>query len=77
MEDEKVYRHTHALTLDLVRTGKLTGLRIDHVDGLYDPLGYLRRLRREAGTVYLTVEKILSFDEDLPAAMAGRGHHGL
>ncbi len=65
------------LIFKLVREGKFTGLRIDHVDGLYDPLGYLERLRREAGNFYLTVEKILGFDEDLPAALAGRGHHGL
>ena len=55
------------LIFKLAREGKFTGLRIDHVDGLYDPLGYLDRLRREAGDVYLTVEKILGVDEELPA----------
>ena len=67
VEDEKVFRYTQALIIKLAREGKFTGLRIDHVDGLYDPLGYLERLRREAGDVYLTVEKILGFDEELPA----------
>ncbi len=67
VEDEKVFRHTQALAIKLARAGQFTGLRIDHVDGLYDPLRYLRRLRREAGDVYLTVEKILGFEEELPS----------
>ncbi len=48
VEDEKVFRHTHALIIKLAREGKFTGLRVDHVDGLYDPLGYLERLRRDS-----------------------------
>ena len=66
MEDEKVYRHIHQLVNRLVREGKFTGLRIDHIDGLYDPLSYLRWLRRDNGSAFLTVEKILAYDEDLP-----------
>lgn len=49
VEDERVFRHTHSLIFKLVREGKFTGLRIDHIDGLYDPLTYLRRLRQELG----------------------------
>jgi (1->4)-alpha-D-glucan 1-alpha-D-glucosylmutase len=76
MEDEKVYRQTHALVMKLVREGKFTGLRVDHVDGLYDPLSYLKWLRRDAGTAYLTVEKILSLEEDLPAIWPVQGTTG-
>jgi (1->4)-alpha-D-glucan 1-alpha-D-glucosylmutase len=76
MEDEKVFAHTHALVIKLARHGKITGLRIDHVDGLYDPLGYLKRLRRETGDLYLTVEKILAFDEELPPAWPVEGTSG-
>jgi (1->4)-alpha-D-glucan 1-alpha-D-glucosylmutase len=46
MEDPLVFRETHAFVLELIREGKVTGLRIDHVDGLYDPLTYLERLQR-------------------------------
>ena len=53
-----------------------TGLRIDHVDGLYDPLGYLMRLRRDLPDTYLVVEKILAFDEDLPAEWPVQGSTG-
>ena len=42
VEEEKVFRHTQALAIRLAREGQFTGLRIDHVDGLYDPLRYLR-----------------------------------
>ena len=76
MEEEKVYRHTHALILKFVREGKFTGLRVDHVDGLYDPLRYLRRLRLDSGDAYLSVEKILSFDETLPEMWPVQGTTG-
>jgi len=76
MEDEKVYRHTHALALKLAAEGKFTGLRVDHVDGLYDPLRYLQWLRRDVPASYLTVEKILGFDEDLPALWPVQGTTG-
>jgi (1->4)-alpha-D-glucan 1-alpha-D-glucosylmutase len=41
-------------------------LRIDHIDGLYDPLNYINRIKQELPQIYLTVEKILALDEDLP-----------
>lgn len=46
MEDPIVFRETHALVFKLIREGRVTGLRIDHVDGLYDPLSYLERLQK-------------------------------
>ncbi len=45
-EDPAVFDGTHAFLLDLARKGRLTGLRIDHIDGLHDPAGYLRRLQQ-------------------------------
>jgi (1->4)-alpha-D-glucan 1-alpha-D-glucosylmutase len=47
MEDPRVFDETHDLVLRWVAEGALDGLRIDHVDGLLDPLGYLERLRGE------------------------------
>jgi len=44
MENEEVFYETHRLILRLLAEGKVTGLRIDHPDGLLDPAGYLRRL---------------------------------
>ncbi len=55
--------------LDLARTGRVTGLRIDHIDGLWDPACFLRRLDTAASAdrrMYLVVEKILGRDEPLP-----------
>ncbi len=66
VEDLRVFNKTHALISDLVESGKVTGLRIDHIDGLYDPTEYLKRLREKVGDVYITVEKILEEKEDLP-----------
>jgi (1->4)-alpha-D-glucan 1-alpha-D-glucosylmutase len=48
MEVPQVFEATHRLVLDLVRQGKVTGLRIDHADGLWDPGGYLRQLQQGA-----------------------------
>jgi (1->4)-alpha-D-glucan 1-alpha-D-glucosylmutase len=76
VEDENVYRHTHALLSRLAREGKFTGLRVDHIDGLYDPLGYLRWLRRDHGDAYITVEKILSLEEELPGRWPVQGTTG-
>jgi (1->4)-alpha-D-glucan 1-alpha-D-glucosylmutase len=44
-EEPAVFEATHAFVLDLVVAGKITGLRIDHPDGLFDPLGYFQALQ--------------------------------
>jgi (1->4)-alpha-D-glucan 1-alpha-D-glucosylmutase len=76
MEDPSVFELVHAFALDLVRRGYLDGMRIDHVDGLFDPVDYLVRLRQRGQELrrqadgnrnfYVVVEKILSQDEELP-----------
>ncbi len=45
VEDPAVFEETHRLIFKLVETGKITGLRIDHADGLRDPEDYIRRLQ--------------------------------
>ncbi len=66
VEDAKVFDDTHRLILDLVHSGTVDGLRVDHVDGLADPKAYLERLRNEAGRdCHITVEKILGDGEDI------------
>nr|WP_318383914.1 malto-oligosyltrehalose synthase [uncultured Enterobacter sp.] len=68
VEDDTVFDDTHRLILELVHSGAVDGLRVDHVDGLADPKGYLERLRQKAGDdCYITVEKILGEGEHLPA----------
>ncbi|RJX29992.1 MAG: malto-oligosyltrehalose synthase [Desulfurivibrio sp.] len=47
VENEAVFAETHGFVLRLVGEGKVTGLRVDHVDGLYDPAAYLRRLQEQ------------------------------
>ncbi len=46
MEDPVVFDEVHRFAFELVRRGAVTGLRIDHVDGLFAPGDYLRRLQR-------------------------------
>lgn len=75
-EDPEVFQATHALILRLVAEGAVQGLRVDHVDGLRDPQGYLERLRDAAGGAYLLVEKILGPGEQLPAAWPVDGTTG-
>jgi (1->4)-alpha-D-glucan 1-alpha-D-glucosylmutase len=76
VEDEHVLSHTHGLIFDLIERGIVTGLRIDHVDGLYDPTGYLQRVRGRAPTAYIAVEKILEMNEDLPTFWPVQGTTG-
>ena len=59
MEDELVYLDSHSRVLEWLRAGELDGLRIDHPDGLRDPPEYLRRLRSDAPSAWIVVEKIL------------------
>lgn len=66
VEDEQVFQSVHELALGWVRDGAVDGLRVDHVDGLRDPRGYLERLRREAPDAWLLVEKIVIGDEKVP-----------
>ncbi len=68
MENESVFEITHRFVLDLLRQGKVEGLRIDHPDGLYDPAEYFRRLRRElkGEETYVVIEKILTGEEKIP-----------
>ena len=77
MELPEVFNATHRLLLELIGTGAVTGLRVDHPDGLYLPREYFRKLQRRSaaalGTalppdgraIHLVVEKILSGNETL------------
>jgi (1->4)-alpha-D-glucan 1-alpha-D-glucosylmutase len=76
MEDEEVFRYIHGLVLGLLKEGNIDGLRIDHIDGLYDPTAYLARLRKEAGDAFIVVEKILESSERLPDSWPVQGTTG-
>jgi (1->4)-alpha-D-glucan 1-alpha-D-glucosylmutase len=77
MEDPAVFEVTHRLLFRLVREGAVTGLRIDHPDGLYDPADYFRRLQDGAGgEIYVVAEKILAPGEQLPDSWPTAGTTG-
>lgn len=79
MENPAVFQATHQLIFRLVKEGLVDGLRIDHPDGLYDPLNYFTQLvsmtafdngdqtpGQAPSNFYLVVEKILGRSEQLP-----------
>jgi (1->4)-alpha-D-glucan 1-alpha-D-glucosylmutase len=74
-EDPQVFEETHAIFGRWIRDGLLHGFRVDHIDGLRDPRGYLERLRglaearrQQVSSVFpVFVEKILAHDEPLPS----------
>jgi (1->4)-alpha-D-glucan 1-alpha-D-glucosylmutase len=77
MEEAEVFEATHRLIFRLVHEGTVTGLRIDHPDGLYDPAEYFRRLQDWAGgELYVVAEKILAPGEQLPDSWATAGTTG-
>jgi (1->4)-alpha-D-glucan 1-alpha-D-glucosylmutase len=71
VERSAVFEATHAKIFELISTGLVDGLRVDHIDGLADPRGYCRKLRRRVNAlapgrhVPIFVEKILGEGETL------------
>jgi (1->4)-alpha-D-glucan 1-alpha-D-glucosylmutase len=76
VEEPDVFAATHGLLLGLVAEGLIQGLRIDHPDGLADPLRYLRQLATAAGGAWIVAEKILAAGEELPPDWACAGTTG-
>ncbi|MCD5412281.1 MAG: malto-oligosyltrehalose synthase [Thermodesulfovibrionales bacterium] len=58
VEDTVVFEEVHKLLLRLIREGSVTGLRVDHIDGLYDPAEYFRQLQQNC-----SVQRQLGFIE--------------
>ncbi len=69
MERANCFGDSHRLVFELIERGDVDGLRLDHVDGLYDPVGYCDLLRSEAELlghpIYLVAEKILAPGQNL------------
>ncbi len=76
VEDPDVFDEMHRLVLGWVEDGAVDGLRIDHPDGLADPVGYLQRLREVAPNTWIVAEKVLVDDEALPDAWPVDGTTG-
>ncbi len=77
IQNEKVFTRYHQLIEEWVKNKMIDGLRIDHIDGLFNPAEYLDRLRKLVGEgVPLYVEKILEEDETLPGHWPIQGSTG-
>ncbi len=72
VEDEKIFARAHDLLFDLVRQGRIQGVRLDHIDGFADPAAYLERLQSSLGPgFYVLVGKIPGIRRR-PARLADR-----
>ena len=84
VDDPLTFDAGHSVVLRLATKGLVTGFRIDHIDGLRDPLGYLWRLQEKSHSgaevrpkdFYVLVEKILSVGENLPSEWPVHGTTG-
>ncbi len=77
IQQQEVFETYHQKILEWVKEGIFQGLRIDHIDGLYDPTLYLEQLRQMAGPeTYIVVEKILEKGERLPDYWPVQGTSG-
>ena len=75
-ERKSVFNSTHQLTIEEVQKGNISGIRIDHLDGLFDPQQYLERLEAKIPDTYIVVEKILQPGEILPSNFPIKGNTG-
>lgn len=77
IQKEQVFDHWHAMLREWIVNGWVDGLRIDHIDGLYDPSAYLQMLRSKLNNeLYVVVEKILEEDEKIPGDWPVQGTTG-
>jgi (1->4)-alpha-D-glucan 1-alpha-D-glucosylmutase len=77
VENPEVFEARNRLILELITQNQVTGVRIDHIDGLHDPVNYLTKLQsRLGGKFYVVVEKILEHGEVLPRSFQCAGTTG-
>jgi (1->4)-alpha-D-glucan 1-alpha-D-glucosylmutase len=77
VEDPRVFAATHALLGDLLASGFVHAVRVDHPDGLFDPAKYFAMLQAlGGGDLYVLAEKILSAGEALPRGWRVAGTTG-
>ncbi len=76
IENTTVFTAVHGAVMGWIDKGIVTGLRIDHVDGLLKPREYLERLSILEKRPYVVVEKILIEDETLPTDWPVEGTSG-
>ncbi|RYG16845.1 MAG: malto-oligosyltrehalose synthase, partial [Chitinophagaceae bacterium] len=77
IQHPQVFEWYHAYCIRLIEKGIISGLRIDHIDGLADPTAYLLKLREAVGDdIYIVAEKILHQHEELPINWPIQGNTG-
>lgn len=64
VEVPSVFDAVHRFILELIGAGRIHGLRIDHIDGLFDPHGYLNRLQDKIRHVWSSANGASGSDND-------------
>lgn len=70
VERPDVFHATHRLIFEMLRDGRITGLRIDHPDGLWDPKTYLQRMQAGASLIRASLSKQISLASQKDTARA-------
>jgi malto-oligosyltrehalose synthase/4-alpha-glucanotransferase len=77
IQHEETFEAYHSYLKTLLEKKFIQGLRVDHIDGLYQPEAYLTRLRKFAGEdTYIVIEKILEKGEVMPSEWPIQGNTG-
>ena len=76
IERKDVFDYTHRYILQLLHKGEIHGLRIDHIDGIYDPVAYLGHLKKETQDIFIVIEKILAENEKVSSSLQIHGTTG-
>jgi malto-oligosyltrehalose synthase/4-alpha-glucanotransferase len=77
MQKGRLFNKFHQTIFQLIKEFCISGIRVDHIDGLMDPAGYLSELRSKSGNdLYICIEKILQPDELLPVNWPIQGTTG-
>ncbi len=77
IQNKEVFETTHKTIKNWVSDDLIQGIRVDHIDGLFNPTEYLTRLRKLTGQdVFIAIEKILEKDESIPTEWPVEGTTG-
>ncbi len=71
IDEPAVFDDTHKLIVELAKAGVIKGIRLDYINGLKDPVGYLTRLREATGLDTIWVERILGRTDKLTWKVKG------
>lgn len=67
VEKKEVFQAIHKTLFSWIEKGLVQAIRVDHIDGLWDPLDYLQKIHKKVKNSWIFVEKILQKKESIPS----------